>query len=177
MSEPSVVSAAAAVMQTSSSASLSGSCFHPSLLLALCLQEASQAAPCPAGPPPAPGEPVSLQQKLINTATSALQSFHPIGKICQHVCAFHCYAHDTNRQVSTPAGGKMSAEADSTCCMLTTRLLAPQSLHSRPQLLRGGAAFSYMQNILMHTRRCTRTTSAATSMRRCGSASSTTQAR
>ncbi|WIA30812.1 hypothetical protein OEZ86_000870 [Tetradesmus obliquus] len=61
--------------------------------------EASQAAPCPAGPPPAPGEPVSFQQKLINTATSALQSFYPIGKICQHVCAFHCYAHDTTRQV------------------------------------------------------------------------------
>eukprot|EP00882_Tetradesmus_deserticola_P003087 GHRQ01003276.1.p1 GENE.GHRQ01003276.1~~GHRQ01003276.1.p1 ORF type:complete len:263 (+),score=96.94 GHRQ01003276.1:80-868(+) len=61
--------------------------------------EASQAAPCPAGPPPAPGEPVSLQQKLINTATSALQSFPPLSKICQHVCAFHCYAHDTTRQV------------------------------------------------------------------------------
>jgi hypothetical protein len=63
------------------------------------VQEASQATCCPAGPPPAPGEPVSLQQKLINTATSALQTFHPLNKICQHVCAFHCYAHDTTRQV------------------------------------------------------------------------------
>eukprot|EP00882_Tetradesmus_deserticola_P021997 GHRQ01023866.1.p1 GENE.GHRQ01023866.1~~GHRQ01023866.1.p1 ORF type:complete len:102 (-),score=22.65 GHRQ01023866.1:657-962(-) len=74
------------------------------------LQEASQAAPCPAGPPPAPGEPVSLQQKLINTATSALQSFPPLNKICQHVCAFHCYAHDTTRQVCEPVAGSGPCE-------------------------------------------------------------------
>eukprot|EP00879_Flechtneria_rotunda_P000224 GHRR01000298.1.p1 GENE.GHRR01000298.1~~GHRR01000298.1.p1 ORF type:complete len:257 (+),score=68.82 GHRR01000298.1:291-1061(+) len=61
--------------------------------------EASQAAHAPAGPGPAPGEPVSLQQKVLNTATSTLQSFKPLNKICQHVCAFHCYAHDTTRQV------------------------------------------------------------------------------
>jgi hypothetical protein len=59
----------------------------------------AQAAPAPAGPGPAPGEPISMGQKLINTATSTFQDFKPLGKICQHVCAFHCYAHDTTRQV------------------------------------------------------------------------------
>lgn len=64
---------------------------------------ASQAAPAPAGPPgaaAAPGQPTSIGQKVLNTATSALQSFKPLNKICQHVCAFHCYAHDTTRQVN-----------------------------------------------------------------------------
>lgn len=60
---------------------------------------ASQAAPAPAGPGPTPGEPTSLQQKVLNVGTSTLQNFKPLSKICQHVCAFHCYAHDTTRQV------------------------------------------------------------------------------
>eukprot|EP00775_Hariotina_reticulata_P005866 gene5866-6107_t len=49
--------------------------------------------------PPTPGDNISLQQQLLNTATSTLQNFKPLKKLCQHVCAFHCYAHDTTRQV------------------------------------------------------------------------------
>jgi len=63
------------------------------------VQVASQASPAPTGPGPAPGEPLSLGQKVLNTATSVLQGFKPLNKVCQHVCAFHCYAHDTTRQV------------------------------------------------------------------------------
>lgn len=58
-----------------------------------------------AAPPAAPGEDISWQQQLLNTATSTLQNFQPIKKLCQHVCAFHCYAHDTTRQVGISIAG------------------------------------------------------------------------
>lgn len=38
-------------------------------------------------------------QKVMNVATSSLQSFKPVNNICQHVCAFHFYANDMSRQV------------------------------------------------------------------------------
>jgi hypothetical protein len=60
-------------------------------------QSASQAAPAPAGPPPAPGEALGMQQKLLNTATSALQVQRaralrvcdvraPWGAVCRCIC-------------------------------------------------------------------------------------------
>ncbi|GBF89453.1 hypothetical protein Rsub_02025 [Raphidocelis subcapitata] len=61
--------------------------------------EASRAAPAPAGPPPAPGGGKTLLSRALDAGAAALQSFHPINKICQHVCAFHAYAHDGTRQV------------------------------------------------------------------------------
>jgi hypothetical protein len=78
MSEPSIVGTALNRITLLHLSLLSSSVRFQSQHLALYTQEASQAACCPAGPPPAPGEPVSLQQKLINTATSALQTFHPL---------------------------------------------------------------------------------------------------
>ncbi len=38
-------------------------------------------------------------QKVMNAATSSLQSYKPVNNICQHVCAFHFYANDMSRQV------------------------------------------------------------------------------
>ena len=38
-------------------------------------------------------------QKVMNVATSSLQSYKPVNNICQHVCAFHFYANDMSRQV------------------------------------------------------------------------------
>ena len=38
-------------------------------------------------------------QKVMNVATSSLQSYKPVKNICQHVCAFHFYANDMSRQV------------------------------------------------------------------------------
>ena len=40
-----------------------------------------------------------MGQKLLNVGTSVLENFSPVNKICQHVCAFHFYAHDMTRQV------------------------------------------------------------------------------
>ena len=46
-----------------------------------------------------PGHDISIKQKVLNVGTSMLESFGPVKKICQHVCAFHFYAHDMSRQV------------------------------------------------------------------------------
>ena len=46
-----------------------------------------------------PGQDTSTMQKVLNVATSSLQSYKPVNNICQHVCAFHFYANDMSRQV------------------------------------------------------------------------------
>ncbi|KAL3152128.1 hypothetical protein ABBQ32_001226 [Trebouxia sp. C0010 RCD-2024] len=46
-----------------------------------------------------PGQPQSLQGKLLETAEGAIQKFSPFSRIHQHVCGFHFYAHDITRQV------------------------------------------------------------------------------
>lgn len=46
-----------------------------------------------------PGDPTPLSVSLTDTASSAIQSFAPISRIHQHLCAFHFYADDTTRQI------------------------------------------------------------------------------
>ncbi|KAI9497661.1 hypothetical protein BDB00DRAFT_756365 [Zychaea mexicana] len=46
-----------------------------------------------------PGEPLSTQSKAVSATSGALQSFQPLGRICEHVCGFHIYGHDMTRQV------------------------------------------------------------------------------
>lgn len=49
--------------------------------------------------PPVPGEPTHKTTALLEKGTAAVQSFGPVNKIHQHLCAFHFYAHDMTRQV------------------------------------------------------------------------------
>ncbi|CAL8472325.1 g11868 [Coccomyxa elongata] len=46
-----------------------------------------------------PGQGTSITSKLLNMGMSATENFAPLKKVCQHVCAFHFYAHDMSRQV------------------------------------------------------------------------------
>ncbi|KAA6425686.1 MAG: hypothetical protein FRX49_04583 [Trebouxia sp. A1-2] len=46
-----------------------------------------------------PGQPQSLQGKVLEAAEGAIQQFSPFSRIHQHVCGFHFYAHDITRQV------------------------------------------------------------------------------
>ena len=48
---------------------------------------------------PVPGADMSLKQKVLSTGAGMLQSFAPLKKIHEHVCAFHFYSHDMSRQV------------------------------------------------------------------------------
>lgn len=50
-----------------------------------------------------PGEGTSLTSKVLNLGMAATEKFAPLKKICQHVCAFHFYAHDMSRQVRGPS--------------------------------------------------------------------------
>lgn len=47
-----------------------------------------------------PGQPQTLQGKVLETAEGAIQKFSPFSRIHQHVCGFHFYAHDITRQVN-----------------------------------------------------------------------------
>ncbi|KAI9286547.1 hypothetical protein BC943DRAFT_359130 [Umbelopsis sp. AD052] len=47
----------------------------------------------------APGDPLSISSKGIDTLSAATQPFGPLKNICEHVCGFHMYAHDMTRQV------------------------------------------------------------------------------
>lgn len=47
----------------------------------------------------APGDPLSITSKVLDTVAGATQYFEPISRICEHVCGFHMYAHDMTRQV------------------------------------------------------------------------------
>ena len=51
-----------------------------------------------------PGQETSTLQKVLNVGTSTLQSYKPVNRICQHVCAFHFYANDMSRQVCSLFG-------------------------------------------------------------------------
>ncbi|XP_057960253.1 oil body-associated protein 1B-like [Malania oleifera] len=46
-----------------------------------------------------PGEATKTGTAILETATSAIQSFSPINKIHHHLCAFHFYGDDMTRQV------------------------------------------------------------------------------
>ncbi|XP_078447585.1 oil body-associated protein 1A-like [Wolffia australiana] len=46
-----------------------------------------------------PGEKTHMTTSMIETATGVIQSFSPIKKIHQHLCAFHFYGDDRSRQV------------------------------------------------------------------------------
>ncbi|KAI8468414.1 MAG: DUF1264-domain-containing protein [Monoraphidium minutum] len=61
--------------------------------------EASRGTPAPSGPPPVPGGAKGLTSHALELGTAALQSFAPLSKVCEHVCAFHAYAHDATRQL------------------------------------------------------------------------------
>ncbi|CAN6479435.1 unnamed protein product [Victoria cruziana] len=52
-----------------------------------------------AGSTEVPGEPTPFKASLAETAAGIMQSFVPIKKIHQHLCAFHFYAYDMTRQV------------------------------------------------------------------------------
>ncbi|KAH0930171.1 hypothetical protein HID58_015898 [Brassica napus] len=49
--------------------------------------------------PEVPGEAAKTGTSIVDTATSAVQSFAPVNQIHQHLCAFHFYAYDMTRQV------------------------------------------------------------------------------
>ncbi|GER27857.1 hypothetical protein STAS_03591 [Striga asiatica] len=49
--------------------------------------------------PEIPGEPTKTSTALLEKGTAAIQSFGPVNKIHQHLCAFHFYGHDMTRQV------------------------------------------------------------------------------
>jgi len=44
-------------------------------------------------------EDVPLKDKILGSATEAVQNFDPVNTICQYVCGIHKYDHDPNRQV------------------------------------------------------------------------------
>ncbi|XP_031477832.1 oil body-associated protein 1A-like [Nymphaea colorata] len=46
-----------------------------------------------------PGEPTPMKASMAETAAEIMQSFTPIKKIHQHLCAFHFYAYDMTKQV------------------------------------------------------------------------------
>uniref|UniRef100_A0A7N0U2P4 Uncharacterized protein n=1 Tax=Kalanchoe fedtschenkoi TaxID=63787 RepID=A0A7N0U2P4_KALFE len=50
---------------------------------------------------PAPGEPMSLHQHLIDSGAQLLQSLDPVKQMQQHVCTFATYSHDMTRQIET----------------------------------------------------------------------------
>ncbi|XP_050203311.1 oil body-associated protein 1A-like [Mercurialis annua] len=51
--------------------------------------------------PEVPGEPTPASVTILETATGAVQSFGPVKKIHQHLCAFHFYGDDMTRQVES----------------------------------------------------------------------------
>jgi len=46
-----------------------------------------------------PGDATKTTTSMLGLGSSALQSFNPIKRIHAHLCAFHFYAYDMNRQV------------------------------------------------------------------------------
>ncbi|EFJ07571.1 hypothetical protein SELMODRAFT_161673 [Selaginella moellendorffii] len=46
-----------------------------------------------------PGDAKETKTKVLESGASILQSFAPVNKIHQHLCAFHGYGHDMSRQV------------------------------------------------------------------------------
>ena len=46
-----------------------------------------------------PGESTKFMTNVMGTATNILQSFKPLGNICQHVCGLHYYDGELSRQV------------------------------------------------------------------------------
>ncbi|KAI8819405.1 DUF1264-domain-containing protein [Fimicolochytrium jonesii] len=46
-----------------------------------------------------PGDPVSLDTKVLGLGAAAVQNFKPLKQICRHIVGYHCYSHDINRQV------------------------------------------------------------------------------
>ena len=77
-------------------------------------------------------------------ATGLTQSFAPIKQICTHVCAFHCYAHDTTRQVSTKGKTSWSNTRSSGC----------SCLHSSHPSLRQVRAHHYCRHLNQDMRQC-----------------------
>lgn len=51
--------------------------------------------------PTPPGEPMTVQQHLVDKSAMMVQSFKPIKQISQHVCTFAIYSHDMSRQIET----------------------------------------------------------------------------
>ncbi|GAA0186169.1 hypothetical protein LIER_33457 [Lithospermum erythrorhizon] len=49
--------------------------------------------------PEVPGEDIERGTAFVETAAATIQSFAPVNKIHQHLCAFHFYADDMTRQV------------------------------------------------------------------------------
>ncbi len=59
----------------------------------------STAPPTSSSAQDVPGDPPTLMEKLTLGASSIFETYKPLKKICEHVCAFHLYAHDLSRQV------------------------------------------------------------------------------
>ncbi|KAK3206701.1 hypothetical protein Dsin_020747 [Dipteronia sinensis] len=48
-----------------------------------------------------PGDPMTMQQHILDKGASMMQSLKPIKKMNQHVCTFALYSHDMSRQIET----------------------------------------------------------------------------
>lgn len=46
-----------------------------------------------------PGSELSLKDKVVLGGSRLLETRHPLNNVCEHVCAFHMYAHDMARVV------------------------------------------------------------------------------
>lgn len=52
-------------------------------------------------PTPTPGEPMKMEQHVVDKSAMMVQCFKPINQMSQHVCTFAIYSHDMSRQIET----------------------------------------------------------------------------
>ncbi|KAL5732286.1 Oil body-associated protein 2B [Ranunculus cassubicifolius] len=48
-----------------------------------------------------PGQPMTIQQQMLDKGAAMMQTLKPIKKMEQHVCTFALYSHDMTRQIET----------------------------------------------------------------------------
>ncbi|XP_050234600.1 oil body-associated protein 2A [Mercurialis annua] len=48
-----------------------------------------------------PGQPMSMEQHMLDKGAQMLQSLKPVKQMSQHVCSFAIYSHDMSRQIET----------------------------------------------------------------------------
>ena len=51
--------------------------------------------------PRPPGQPMTVEQHMIDKGAQLLQSLKPVKQMNQHVCTFALYSHDMSRQIET----------------------------------------------------------------------------
>lgn len=60
-------------------------------------------SPMPSGAehPRPPGQPMTVEQHMIDKGAQLVQSLKPVKQMNQHVCTFALYSHDMSRQIET----------------------------------------------------------------------------